>query len=180
MMSLRGTSRVWPPAVNSVWRFRETVFWENRDGFGSTTSLDFDRVLHRDLLLRWGNVGTISESTEGFSWRSTALVYHNLRRSRAVAGEAARVRRPRGLPPADRQTLPVRRPDPRLHLAALRARRAAGRLGDVRPGCRAAVRPQAVLTRRPRGACSRAWELPADLPGGLPHFPLSRPILLVV
>lgn len=73
--------------TNNVWRFRETVFWENRDGFGSTTSLDFDRVLHRDLLLRWGSVGTISESTEGLGWRSTVLVYHNLRRSRAVAGE---------------------------------------------------------------------------------------------
>lgn len=73
--------------TNNVWRFRETVFWENREGYGSTTSLDFDRVLHRDLLLRWGNVGTFSESTEGLSWRSTALVYHNLRRSRAVAAE---------------------------------------------------------------------------------------------
>ncbi len=73
--------------TNNVWRFRETVFWENREGFGSTTSLDFDRVLRRDLLLRWGNVGTVSESTEGLSWRSTALVFHNLRRSRAVAGE---------------------------------------------------------------------------------------------
>jgi hypothetical protein len=73
--------------TNNVWLFRETVFWENREGFGSTTSLDFDRVLRRDLLLRWGNVGTISESTEGMTWRTTALVYHNLRRSRAVAGE---------------------------------------------------------------------------------------------
>ncbi|HEV8580881.1 MAG TPA: hypothetical protein VGX68_17585 [Thermoanaerobaculia bacterium] len=70
-----------------VWRFRETVFWENREGFGSTTSLDFDHVLRRDLLLRWGNVGTFSESTEGVTWRSAALAYHNLRQYRAVAGE---------------------------------------------------------------------------------------------
>jgi len=73
--------------TRNVWRFRETVFWENHEGFGSTTSLDFDRVLRRDLLVRWGNVGTFSESTEGMTWRSAALAYHNLHRSRAVAGE---------------------------------------------------------------------------------------------
>ena len=73
--------------TRNVWRFRETVFWENSEGFGSTTSLDFDRVIRRDLLFRWGNVGTFSESTEGLTWRSAALAYHNLGRSRAVAGE---------------------------------------------------------------------------------------------
>ncbi|HBL28156.1 MAG TPA: hypothetical protein DD490_15085 [Acidobacteria bacterium] len=72
---------------HSVWRFRETVFWENREGFGSTTGLDFDRVLRRDLLFRWGNVGTISESTEGMTWRSAAVLYHNLHKARAVAAE---------------------------------------------------------------------------------------------
>jgi hypothetical protein len=72
-----------------VWRFRETVFWENRDGFGSTTSLDWDRVLRRDLILRWSNVGTISEATRGMAWRSALLTYHNLpgRRQEAIAGE---------------------------------------------------------------------------------------------
>ena len=72
---------------NDVWRFRETVFWENRDGFGSTTSLDWDRVLRRDLLVRWGNVGTISEATHGLEWRSALVLYHNLRDWRAIAGE---------------------------------------------------------------------------------------------
>lgn len=72
---------------NDVWRFRETVFWENRDGFGSTTSMDWDRVLRRDLLLRWGNVGTISEASDGLEWRSAIVLYKNLRGLRAVAGE---------------------------------------------------------------------------------------------
>lgn len=71
----------------SVWRFRETLFWENRDGFGTTTKIDYDRVLRSDLLLRLDNVGTISEATPGLAWRSTMLLYHNLRKSRAVAGE---------------------------------------------------------------------------------------------
>jgi hypothetical protein len=73
---------------NDIWRFRETVFWENRDGFGSTSSLDWDRVLRRDLLVRWGNVGTISEATEGLEWRSALVLYHNLRDWRAIAGES--------------------------------------------------------------------------------------------
>jgi len=73
--------------MRDVWRFRETVFWENDEGFGSTTSLDYDHVLRHDLLARWSTVGTISESTEGMTWRSAALAYHNLRRSRAVVGE---------------------------------------------------------------------------------------------
>ena len=72
---------------NDIWRFRETMFWENRDGFGSTTSLDWDRVLRRDLLVRWGNVGTISEATQGMEWRSALVLYHNLRNWRAIAGE---------------------------------------------------------------------------------------------
>lgn len=71
----------------TVWRLRETVFWENRDGFGSTSSVDFDRVLRRDLLFRWGAVATVSEATEGAAWRNAAVLYRNLQRSRAVAGE---------------------------------------------------------------------------------------------
>jgi len=70
-----------------VWRFRETVFWENRDGFGTTTRLDWDRVLSPNRLLRWGNIGTVSQESEGLEWRSAIIVYHNLRHLRAWAGE---------------------------------------------------------------------------------------------
>jgi hypothetical protein len=73
--------------ASDVWRFRETVFWENRDGFGTTTSLDWDRVLGPNRLLRWGNVGTVSQDSEGLEWRSALIVYHNLRNARAWAGE---------------------------------------------------------------------------------------------
>jgi hypothetical protein len=73
--------------TRNVWRFRETLFWENRDGWGSTTSLDFDRVVRRDLLFRAGGVGTYSEATAGLAWRTNLIAYYNLRRTRAVAGE---------------------------------------------------------------------------------------------
>ena len=71
----------------TVWRLRETFFYENRDGFGSTTSIDVDHVIRRDVLTRWANVGTYSEETEGLEWRSAGVLYKNLPGRRAVAGE---------------------------------------------------------------------------------------------
>jgi hypothetical protein len=72
-----------------VWRFRQTAFYENRDGFGLTASADWDRVLRQDLVLHWGSVGTWAEDTEGVAWRSAVIAYHNLGRWRnaAIAGE---------------------------------------------------------------------------------------------
>lgn len=72
---------------NAVWRFRETVFYENRDGFGSTTSADYDYVLTRKLLFHWGTVGTYSEATEGLDWRSATVLYQNLGKRSALAYE---------------------------------------------------------------------------------------------
>ncbi len=71
----------------SVWRLRETVFYENRDGFGSTSSADFDYVLRRALLFHWGTVGTVSESTDGLDWRSATVLYQNLGSRSALAYE---------------------------------------------------------------------------------------------
>ncbi|MEZ5313993.1 MAG: hypothetical protein R2862_10295 [Thermoanaerobaculia bacterium] len=72
---------------NNLFHFRETIFWTNRDGFGSTTSLDYDHVVNRAMLLRWGNIGTVSEETDGLSWRSALLLYHSLGNARALAYE---------------------------------------------------------------------------------------------
>lgn len=71
----------------SVWRLRETVFYQNRDGFGSTTSADFDYVLRRTLLFHWGTVGTFSEATDGADWRSATVLYQNLGSRAALAYE---------------------------------------------------------------------------------------------
>ena len=73
--------------IQAAIRLRETVFWTNRDGFGSTSSFDFDHLLSRVLLFRWGSVGTVSEETEGLDWRSALVLYHNLRGHRAIAYE---------------------------------------------------------------------------------------------
>lgn len=71
----------------NLFHFRETVFWTNRDGFGSTTSLDFDHVVNRRMLLRWGNIGTVSESTDGLEWRSAMLLYQSMGGAKALAYE---------------------------------------------------------------------------------------------
>jgi hypothetical protein len=71
----------------TVWRLREVLFYENRDGFGSTSSVDLDYVVGPKLLFRWGTVGTFSEVTEGLDWRSATVLYQNLRERSAIAYE---------------------------------------------------------------------------------------------
>jgi hypothetical protein len=81
--------RNWFVGDRSLWHFRETIFWTNRDGFGTTTSLDFDRILAPRVLLRLGGIGTFSEETDGVRYRLVGVVYQNLSLSgRALAYEA--------------------------------------------------------------------------------------------
>jgi hypothetical protein len=68
-------------------RLREVAFWENDEGFGSTTSVDLDHVLRHDTLVRLAGVGTWSEATSGVDWYSNAVLYRNLRNSRAAAAQ---------------------------------------------------------------------------------------------
>lgn len=79
--------RNWFLGERSAWRFRETLFYTVQDGFGSTTSVDFDHILNRKLLGRWANVGTYSEATAGVRWRSAVIFYRSLREHRALAQE---------------------------------------------------------------------------------------------
>ncbi|HLF57374.1 MAG TPA: hypothetical protein VI942_11065 [Thermoanaerobaculia bacterium] len=80
--------RNWFLGDRTLWHLRETLFWTNRENFGITSAIDFDRVLASNLLLRWANVGTFSEETEGLDWRIAVIVYQNLeRRGRAIAYE---------------------------------------------------------------------------------------------
>ncbi len=66
---------------------RSTPFLNNRDGFGITTSSDIDRAIEQAFVLRWGNIGTITEKSAGFDWRSALILYQNLRGSSALAYE---------------------------------------------------------------------------------------------
>ncbi|MCB1035763.1 MAG: hypothetical protein KDD47_18220, partial [Acidobacteria bacterium] len=59
----------------SAWRFRETLFLDNREGFGGTTEIAFDHVPIDQVLMRWSNLGTYSEESEGLEWGSFGLLY---------------------------------------------------------------------------------------------------------
>lgn len=67
---------------------RVTPFWNNRDGFGVTSSTSFDHTIAETFLLRWGTVATYSEASAGLDWRTAAILYQNLLGSRALAYEA--------------------------------------------------------------------------------------------
>ena len=69
-------------------RLRETAFWQNTEGFGVTSRIDWDRVISDDYLLRWTGSATFSETALGVRWYSTATLYQLLSRQRALAVEA--------------------------------------------------------------------------------------------
>lgn len=66
---------------------RMTPFYNTRDGWGVTTSADYDYTMSPTRLLRWGNVGTVSENTQGADWRSALVLYQSLGDLRALGFE---------------------------------------------------------------------------------------------
>ncbi len=72
-------------ADNLLFRARQTVFWENEDGLGTTTRLVFERALGDTRMLRWGNHLRISEATDGMRWNTNLTLFNALSASRAVA-----------------------------------------------------------------------------------------------
>ena len=64
--------------------FRQTLFWEREDEFGSTTRLEFYRKLGSHFLLRWNNNGTVSGGTDGVKWWSGLTLYQDLSLRRAL------------------------------------------------------------------------------------------------
>jgi hypothetical protein len=66
-------------------RARQTVFWENEDGFGTATRVSLERVLANRRLLRWSNHLRLTESTDGVRWNTNLTLYQALSDDRAVA-----------------------------------------------------------------------------------------------
>ncbi|TVQ49717.1 MAG: hypothetical protein EA371_02505 [Gammaproteobacteria bacterium] len=69
---------------STLLRLRETLFWRDSRGFGSTTELLLDRMLGDDFMLRWNNTGTLARDTEGLEWGSSLSLFHNLSERRAM------------------------------------------------------------------------------------------------
>ncbi|MCM2311404.1 MAG: hypothetical protein NDI84_08375 [Steroidobacteraceae bacterium] len=68
-----------------LFRARQTVFWENEDGFGTATRLVLERALGATRMLRWGNHLRVSEATDGMRWNTNLTLFNALSASRAVA-----------------------------------------------------------------------------------------------
>jgi hypothetical protein len=69
------------------WTLRQTVFWQHSEQFGTTSRVDFERVLDDTWLLRWTASGTISQESEGVRGYTALTAYRALRGERAVAAQ---------------------------------------------------------------------------------------------
>jgi hypothetical protein len=68
-----------------VFRARETVFWQNSEGFGSTTRFNVDRALNERFLVRWNNIAKWTEETVGMEWFSEATLFQKLNERTGIA-----------------------------------------------------------------------------------------------
>ena len=68
--------------------FRETLFWEVKEGLGITTSLNYRHGFSRTLELRWRNAATLSQSTDALAWQSSLGLFKSLGKPRQLSLEA--------------------------------------------------------------------------------------------
>jgi len=72
-------------AEHYVFRVRETVFWQNSEGFGSTTRFNIDRALSERFLLRWNNIAKWTEETVGLEWFSEVTLFQHVNDRTGIA-----------------------------------------------------------------------------------------------
>ncbi len=63
-----------PIADQSLLTLAQAVFWENEEGFGEETRIDYDIPFRKNMLLRTTGRGLFSESSNGYEWLT--LVEH--------------------------------------------------------------------------------------------------------
>lgn len=64
---------------------RETPFWRDSRGLGAATQATLDHLVSDRLLLRWNNIATVAEDTEGLDWSSAVSAYQYFSRRRAIS-----------------------------------------------------------------------------------------------
>jgi hypothetical protein len=83
---VRGSYRFTRPvSEHDLLRFRETLFWQEREGFGTTALIEWNHAFNPSNLLRWSTSGTFSEHSVGMRWYSDAFLYHLVNSDRAFA-----------------------------------------------------------------------------------------------
>ncbi len=66
-------------------RWRQTLFWTDNVGVGTTSRLDLDRRVGPRLMLRNTVRGTFSDSTEGVDWYGGITLFQDILHGRALA-----------------------------------------------------------------------------------------------
>ncbi len=75
-------------AEHYVFSARETLFWQNTEGFGSTTRFNIDRALSERFLVRWLNLGKYPEETLGLEWYSQVTLFQSVGERTGLAWQA--------------------------------------------------------------------------------------------
>ncbi len=66
-------------------RATQNLFWEESEGFGERTRLDYEILLKPKTLLRWSASGMYSQKSEGFEWGIGGSLFQNLSAKRSVS-----------------------------------------------------------------------------------------------
>jgi len=83
---VRGRFRhLMPIGDDALVRFRQTVFWRDSIGFGTTSAVDVERRRARGFLVRWTNALTVSEASAEVEYDVGLTVYHALGERSALA-----------------------------------------------------------------------------------------------
>lgn len=78
---------VWRPALDDLVEFRQTFFWRNRDGFGSTTALSYEHLFTSTIVLRSLTAATISERSRRYDLSSLLGLYKTFGTDRLLSLE---------------------------------------------------------------------------------------------
>ncbi len=69
---------------NNLVRFRQTIFWRNSEKFGGNTSIDLERRISQDNLVRLSNWFKVSDDTERVRYNARLSLYRNLQDDRGA------------------------------------------------------------------------------------------------
>jgi hypothetical protein len=87
------------PSEHLLVTTRTTGFWQNTDGFGVTLAIDSDWSIDQGRMLRWSNIFTKSEVTDGIKWKTRLAYYQALSELSAMRYEASMRGETQGIQP---------------------------------------------------------------------------------